>query len=43
MTDDFFRNRLDQMIEVPPTGGAGQSHALARNRGFPRPALGALG
>lgn len=25
---------------APPTGSAGQRHALAGDRGFPRPALG---
>jgi hypothetical protein len=30
MTDDFCRNRLDQMIDLrPPAGGAGQPPALA--------------
>ncbi len=39
-TDDFFRSRLDQMIDLRhPFGGAGQSHALARNRSLAGPPL----
>ena len=38
-TDDFFRSRLDHMIDLRHLGGAGQPHALARDRSFFGPLL----
>ena len=45
MTDDFFRNRLDQMIDLlhPLAGGAGQPHALAGDKNFLCAVLGTQG